>query len=210
MWSCRSRAGRWQEQRSPLAPGARVRLLREHSQAEPASRAGFRPRDGLSPGARSIPALQALPDGLPDPAARAGRDAWTGQARLRDAAVATAHSVVPADVPAGVPVRAGHFVAAQARHPDRTAPAEPVDSMEVPGRFCLWILRYWDRVWSVFSCCCSSWVKAFASTRIPYSAMALQIMCTPAHSSPMQLDRGNVALTVENLMRRQRIFVYPL
>jgi len=40
-----------------------------------------------------------------------------------------------------------------ARHLDRAEPAEPVDSMGVPGRFCPWILKYLVRVWSVFSCC---------------------------------------------------------
>ncbi len=34
----------------------------------------------------------------------------------------------------------------------RTEPAEPVDSMEVPGQSCLWIPRYWGCVSNVFSC----------------------------------------------------------
>jgi hypothetical protein len=38
-----------------------------------------------------------------------------------------------------------------APRPDKAAPAGPVDSMGVPGLFCLWIPKYWGRVWSVFS-----------------------------------------------------------
>jgi hypothetical protein len=77
--------------------------------------------------------------------------------------------------------------------------------MGVPGRFCRWILRYLVRVWSVFSCCCSSLLKAVSSTRIPYSASALQILCTPSHTVPL---REHHPYGRESCADGQRAFIF--
>ncbi len=59
-----------------------------------------------------------------------------------------------------------------------------VDSMGVPDRSCLWILKYLGRVWSVFSCCLQL-QQLRTDTGIPYFAeRALQIVCTPSHTVP--------------------------
>ena len=46
--------------------------------------------------------------------------------------------------------------------------------MELPRPFCLWILKYSDHVWSVFSCCFQPLPIPFAFTRntIPGAAAA--------------------------------------
>jgi hypothetical protein len=51
--------------------------------------------------------------------------------------------------------------------------------MEVPGLFCLSIPKYWEYVWSVFSCRLQ---HLRVDTGIPYFPWLPQIVCTPSHT----------------------------
>jgi hypothetical protein len=62
---------------------------------------------------------------------------------------------------AGVP---GLAPAPESRR-DTTELAEPADSMGLPRPFCLWILKYSDHVWNVFSWCFQPLPNTFSFTR---------------------------------------------
>ena len=137
----------------------------------PASRAGFPLRGVLSRQAHSSAASRAL--------------GVRGRSGLVGAGACGRDGCACRDLGLGRVLRraalAARAASAAGRRPGKAAPAERADSMEVPGRFCLWIPKYWDRVWSVFSCCFQPLLKALSFTRIPYSAMALQIYVHSRH-----------------------------
>src|SRR5208282_4156690 len=130
MWFCRSRACRWPAPRSPwaFAPGRWA-----WATESPASPAGFPPRGGRT---------------LPVHSIATGWVMWAAPAVLTGQNVAVAAAAL-----AAAPGLAPQPAAAPGFRQDRAEPAEPADSMGLPHPFCLWILRYWDHVWNVFSCC---------------------------------------------------------
>jgi hypothetical protein len=88
---------------------------------------------------------------------------------------------------------------------DTTGPVGLVDWTGVPGRFCRWIRRCWERVWNVFSCRLQKLMRnhACSSLRIPYQPTSLQTgMWDSAHfGAGTCLDVGAVVLLATHLNR---------
>ncbi len=153
MWFCLSRVGRWPGLRAPWEPDQPAQRW-VVGRRHAASRAEFPLQAGPTLAAHSTPGARADPAG------------WM---YADDAA---AHSPGEAS-----------FLAASTHRRDSGGQAERVDLMGVPGRFCLWIPKYLDCVWSVFSCRLE---HLLMDTGITHLRWALQMLCTPSHTVPHQ------------------------
>ena len=143
MSSCRTRACRWP---APRGPWAFVPERWAWAMEPPESQAGFPPRGGRSPRAHPTAAWRAIAvAGAGQSAVAAAAALAGGRAGVRGLA---ARLVLAARLGlVALPT------ASQGSRRDRRGRAEPADSMGLPRPFCLWILKYSDHVWNVFSCC---------------------------------------------------------
>ena len=135
MWFFPNLAGRWRARQSLWAPVASVRVRR---QAPMAFRAVFRVRSGQNRRAHSTPGERPGRGAAYASMQAAGIAARDGNSRDGHSGEEDSGAVGTQGTPGDLP--------------GRTEPTELVDSMEVPGRSCLWIPMYWERVWNVFSC----------------------------------------------------------
>lgn len=142
--------------------------------------------NGLSPQAHSIPACPAWQAAPAVPDALAGPDAA--------AVVPATEAREPLVAPPGAADR--EFPLPKPRL-DNAAPAGAADSRGVPGRFCLWILKYLGCVWDVFSC---RFQHPRCHTGITHLSASLQIVCTPSHTVLYQ----KMQTSVEHILVRER------
>ena len=148
MWFCPSRACRSPAPQNPwaFAPG------RWAWETEwPASQAGFPPQGGQNPPAHSILVWRAIGSAQAGLAGQYAAAAPAGPAWAPGRAARPGLAAQPAPAPGS--------------RRDRAELAEPADSMGLPRPFCLWILKYSDHVWNVFSCCFQPLPITFAFTR---------------------------------------------
>src|SRR5450631_2826007 len=118
---CPIPASRSPTQQIPSAPVASAMLLQPPAEAQTATPAASPSRAGLILEARSTLVFPL------DPAVRC---------------VAPAPALAARALPAPRLAASAPALLRPALHPDNAAPADAVDSMEVPGRFCPWILKY--------------------------------------------------------------------
>jgi hypothetical protein len=144
--------------------------------------AAFQSPAGPNQRAHSIPASRAAPAVRVAPAEQAG-------------VPAPAHAVrVPAEPVSTI-------------RRDTAVPVVLVDSMGVPGQFCLWIPKDWELVLNVFSC---GFQHLRCDTGIPHFRGTLQIMCSSSHTF-VSFRPHNISDRGFGANRCARVFIsYPL